>query len=142
MKTITTFILLLCSFVLQTTFAGTVSLTSERLRTSGADSNEPLSASLTLVFHFEPTEEISIHLGDQSVEVTPTPVMRLADTVVPKVTVSEASLMDQYEKPDPRTFPLVPNLKQTVLPLEGSVLYVNLHVVPEDSNVTGTGNQF
>jgi hypothetical protein len=58
------------------------------------------------------------------------------------VTIKEASLQARFTKAAPRTFMRVPGLQETVEPLAGSVLSLDLRVVPRVPNREGMGKQY
>lgn len=119
-----------------------VSRESETLRKHGEDESNIRTASLTLLFYFEPTEKFSIQKGDQSLEVSPKKVTRLEDAFVPKVTINEASLRDQFRITASRAIPQKADLEQVAAPLAGKVLNLKLQVAPETPNKIGTDSKF
>lgn len=119
-----------------------ISRESETLRKYGEGENNMRTASLTLVFHFEPTGKFFIEMGNQSLEVSPKTVARLEDLFVPKVTVSEASLRNQFKMSAPRTIPQVSDVEQVAAPIAGKVLNVKLQVAPTIPNKTGTDSKY
>lgn len=119
-----------------------ISRESESLRKYGDDESNIRTAHLTLLFYFEPTEKFIIQKGDQSLEVSPMTVTRLEDDFVPKVTISEASLRDQFRITASRAIPQKPELEQVAAPLAGEVLNLKLQVAPERPNKTGTESKY
>lgn len=119
-----------------------ISRESETLRKYGEAENNIRTASLTLVFYFQPSETFFIEMGSQSLEVSPKSVTRLEDLLVPRVTVSEASLTDQFRMTAPRIIPQVSDVEQVAAPLAGKVLKLKLQVAPGLPNKTGTDSKY
>lgn|GEM_PF-1879629 len=119
-----------------------VSREYETLRKYGKGEGNIRTASLTLLFYFEPTEKFFIQMGDQSLEISLKAVTRLEDAFVPKVTINKASLRDQFRITAPRAIPQKPDLEQVAAPLAGKVLNLKLQVAPEIPNKIGTDSKF
>ena len=119
-----------------------VSRESETLRKHGDDESNIRTAYLTLLFYFEPTEKFFIQKEDQSLEVSPKTVKRLENAFVPKVTINEASLRDQFRITASRAIPQKADLEQVAAPLAGKVLNLKLQVAPERPNRTGTDPKY
>lgn len=119
-----------------------ISRESETLRKYGEEENNIRTASLTLVFYFEPAEKFLIQMGDHSLEVSSKTVARLEDRFVPKITVNEATLKEQFKMTAPRIIPQVTDVEQVAAPLAGKVLNVKLQVAPVIPNQTGTDSKY